>query len=104
MKPLHVGLIALVSAILGGVIGFLSGGAAGSVAGGAGGGVLGMRAGICTAADVAKSQKLLNPAQADKLISQSYDQLRNTVSNKELVPTVNPDCTTVINQVKQLAK
>lgn len=82
------------------------GGAAGTIAGGAGGGALGMKAGVCAATEVAKSQKLLTSAQADQLANQSYIKLKGLVntSNEVLTFTSDSDCQTTLNQVQQLAK
>ncbi len=104
MKPIYVVLIAIASALAGGVIGSLLGGLTGSIAGGFGGGALGMKAGVCTAAEVTKTQKLLTPAQVDQLVKQSYAQLTGLSGNKNLVLTNNPDCQTTLRQVKELAK
>ena len=106
MKPIAVVLIAVASAIAGGIVGSFVGGAAGTIAGGAGGGALGMKAGVCAATEVAKSQKLLTSAQADQLANQSYTKLKSLVnnSNKEVMFTGDSDCQTTFNQVQQLAK
>lgn len=104
MKPIYVALIAIASTLIGGIVGTGLGGAAGGVAGGTAGGVLGMRAGICFTVEVAKTQKLLTPAQAEQVTNQAYTKLRDTVNNKDLVPTTNPDCQTTLNEVKALGK
>ena len=103
MKPVYVALIAIASALVGGLIGAALGGTVGSVVGGTGGGVLGMQAGVCSAADTAKAQKLLSPAQADQLLNQSIARLGDVVTNKELAPS-KPDCQKVLNEVKALSK
>lgn len=104
MKAIYVVLIAIASAGAGTLIGALLGGAAGSVMGGTGGGVLGMKAGICAATETAKDRKLLSPAQAEKLSSESYARMRSLVGNKDLVPTSVLDCQATFNQVKSLGQ
>lgn len=102
MKPIYVVLIALASAIAGGIVGALIGAATGSIAGASGAGVIGLRSGICSAVETAKAQKLINPAQADQLMAQSYAKIRDMINNKDLVPTDNPDCQTTFNTIQQL--
>ncbi|UBF24327.1 hypothetical protein K9N68_21810 [Kovacikia minuta CCNUW1] len=102
MKPFFVVLIALASAIAGGIVGALIGGAAGGLAGASGAGVIGIRTGVCSAVEAAKAQKLINPTQADQLMTQSYDKIRDLIGNKDFIPADNPDCQATFNTVKQL--
>jgi hypothetical protein len=80
------------------------GGVAGGVAGGSGGATLGFKLGVCTATDVAKTQKLLSPAQAERLSNQAYAQANKKLADKNLSPLSSQDCQTTYNQVDKLAK
>jgi outer membrane lipoprotein SlyB len=104
MKPIYVVLIAIASALVGGVVGAGLGGVAGGVAGGAGGTTLGFKYGICTATDIAKTQKLLTPAKADQLSNLAYTQANQTLAAKGLSPLSNQDCQTTRSQIDSLAK
>ncbi len=104
MKPIFVALIAIASALIGGVVGAGLGGAAGGVAGGAGGATLGFKYGICTATEVAESQKLLTSAQAGQLSNLAYAQANKTLTGKGMSEITSQDCQTTKSQLESLAK
>lgn len=104
MKPIYVALIAIASALVGGLFGAALGGTVGGVMSGSAFGVMGMEAGICSAAETAKAQKLLSPAQADQLLTQSAAWLKEMLTNKQLAPNSQPNCQKVFNNVKSLSQ
>ncbi len=104
MKPIYVILIAIAAALTGGLIGTALGGTVGGITSGSAFGVMGMEAGVCSAAETAKAQKLLSPAQADQLLTQSAARLKDVVTNKELAPSSQPNCQQVLNNIKTFSK
>lgn len=104
MKPIYVALIAIASALVGGIVGTGLGGVAGGVAGGAGGSALGFKLGICTATDIAKTQKLLSPAQTEQLSNQAYAQANKTLTEKGLPALTSQDCQSTRDQMNTLTK
>lgn len=103
MKPIYVALIAIASALFGGLIGAGLGGVVGGATSAGAFREVGLEAGVCSTVETAKAQKLLTSAQADQLKTQSTARLKG-LADASIAPNPNPDCQQALDKFKSFSK